>query len=554
MSRRYVCLSMSVAVGLGILFGCGKKPAQKPDVEGKGEPTPVATVPANANTEHVLFAHLSAKAIREGTLFAELKQAIDKNGVTKLWNQVESEASDEIGFKPTELDSVTVVVAEVSPQSAPIFIAMIVSSKPILKGRGFGIEPNAKPDARGFYKSFEGLVHYPDDKTVVLLNPELTDKYLNGYAKDRNAWPFSAELTKAASGHTAFAIANVQKLPIKELGKDPPENIRALLAAKIVTLTADLKGKVLTVNGRASFPDAAAAARAKIDLQPLIQMLAGQIEAIAKADPAQSRELAALDAFKPAIQEARRAIKDIKLDVAGSDLTLSGSYAANFDLAGLVAAVVKETKEAAPRIEVQNNLKQLALSLMIFNDAMGKTPIHGIGKGGMPLKAADEKPLLSWRVGILPYIEQGALYKQFKLDEPWDSEHNKKLIDKMPKLFAPAKGAGKPGYTRMQMVVGPRAMQLPSAKFPASIQDGTSNTIALVEAAEPVIWTKPDDVMFPGKELPKDFRKKFGGEFPGGFYAVMWDGSVRFVSDKVSDETLSRALSPADGKPLGRDW
>ncbi|HXD85924.1 MAG TPA: DUF1559 domain-containing protein, partial [Urbifossiella sp.] len=316
----------------------------------------------------------------------------------------------------------------------------------------------------------------------------------------------------------------------------------------------DLKGKVLTVNGRASFPDAAAAARAKIDLQPLIQMLAGQIEAIAKADPAQSRELAALDAFKPAIQEARRAIKDIKLDVAGSDLTLSGSYAANFDLAGLVAAVVKETKEAAPRIEVQNNLKQLALSLMIFNDAMGKTPIHGIGKGGMPLKAADEKPLLSWRVGILPYIEQGALYKQFKLDEPWDSEHNKKLIDKMPKLFAPAKGAGKPGYTRMQMVVGPRAMQLPSAKFPASIQDGTSNTIALVEAAEPVIWTKPDDVMFPGKELPKDFRKKFGGEFPGGFYAVMWDGSVRFVSDKVSDETLSRALSPADGKPLGRDW
>ena len=407
---------------------------------------------------------------------------------------------------------------------------------------------------RGFYKSFEGFVHYPDDKTVVLLNPELTDKYLNGYAKDRNAWPFSTELTKAASGHTAFAIADVQKLPIKELGKDPPENIRALLAAKIVTLTADLKGKVLTVKGRASFPDAAAAAKAKNDLQPFIGLLAGQIEAIAKVDPAQSRELAALDAFKPAIKEAQRAIKEIKVDVAGSDLTLSGSYSANFDLTSLVAAVVKETKEAAPRIQVQNNLKQLALSLINFSDTIGKAPIHGIGKGGMPLNTADEKPLLSWRVGILPYIEQGNLYKQFRLDEPWDSEHNKKLIDKMPKLFAPAKGTGKPGYTRMQMVVGPSAMQLPNANYPASIQDGTSNTIAIVEAAEPVIWTKPDDVMFPGKELPKDFRKKFGGEFPGGFYVAMWDGSARFVSDKVSDETLGRALSPAGGKPLGRDW
>src|SRR6185437_7981646 len=136
----------------------------------------------------------------------------------------------------------------------------------------------------------------------------------------------------------------------------------------------------------------------------------------------------------------------------------------------------------------------------------------------------------------------------------WDSASNKKLIDKMPKLFAPVKGPGKPGYTHLQMVVGPSAMPLPSISYPASIQDGISNTIAIVEAADAVIWTKPDDVMFPGKELPKDFRKKFGGQFPGGFYVVMWDGSARFVADKVGDMTLSRALSPADGKLLGPDW
>ena len=55
-------------------------------------------------------------------------------------------------------------------------------------------------------------------------------------------------------------------------------------------------------------------------------------------------------------------------------------------------------------------------------------------------------------------------------------------------------------------------------------------------------------------ELPKDFRKKFGGQFPGGFYVAMWDGSVRFVSDKVSDRTLGFALNPSDGNVLGSDW
>src|SRR6185437_8197198 len=113
MSRQSLSVSMLLAAGLGILLGCGKKP--KPNVEVNGDPITLSTVPASATTDYVLFAHLNAKAIPEGSLFTELKQAIDKNGVAKMWDQVESEASNDIGFKPTELDSVTAVVAEVSP-------------------------------------------------------------------------------------------------------------------------------------------------------------------------------------------------------------------------------------------------------------------------------------------------------------------------------------------------------------------------------------------------------------------------------------------------------
>src|SRR5439155_11226502 len=94
----------------------------------------------------------------------------------------------------------------------------------------------------------------------------------------------------------------------------------------------------------------------------------------------------------------------------------------------------------------------------------------------------------------------------------------------------------------------------PGMRYPAGIPDGTSNTIAVVEVAEPVIWTKPADVDLPAKLNPGDLKKKFGGQFPGGFNVAMWDGSVRFVPDTVSERTLANALNPRDGQVLGADW
>src|SRR4051794_13631526 len=69
------------------------------------------------------------------------------------------------------------------------------------------------------------------------------------------------------------------------------------------------------------------------------------------------------------------------------------------------------------------NLEQIALAFHNFQDAHGELPTN--------LLSVDNTPLLSWRVRILPLLDQEELYKQFKIDEPWDSEHNKKLIDKM---------------------------------------------------------------------------------------------------------------------------
>ena len=345
---------------------------------------------------------------------------------------------------------------------------------------------------------------------------------------------------------------SAKQLPLKELPPRAREEFGALVDFQTAALTADIKGKELVVAGRATFPDAATASKAKEPVQKIVGFVLTEVERYTEQSPFDSRDMLALPAFKPVLAEARRALKEPKVEASGSDLILAGSYKADFDIAKVVSDAVKETPEAARRLRARNNLQQCMLAMHSHHDTRGVLPIHGIGPKGEPIKKVTDKPLLSWRVAILPYIEEDALYRQFKHDEPWDSEHNKKLVEKMPKVFGSITKPGKPGYTHLQMVVGPTAMQ-PGARL-ETIQDGTSQTIALVEAAEPVVWTKPDDVMLTGKEAPRDVRKKFGGQFAGGFYAALWDGSGRFVPDTFGDQTIVQALNPNDGRPMPEEW
>jgi hypothetical protein len=188
-----------------------------------------------------------------------------------------------------------------------------------------------------------------------------------------------------------------------------------------------------------------------------------------------------------------------------------------------------------------NNLKQIALAFHNYNDAMGTLPVNQLSKDG--------KPLLSWRVQILPYIEQDQLYKQFKLDESWDSDHNKKLIDRMPELYSPVRGKADPGMTFYQTFGGSNGWMKKGASIPRSFPDGTSNTFMCAEAARPVIWTRPDDMVFDGKKVPE-----LGGMFDGRFHAAMGDGSVRRFRKGADPDVLKLLIDPADGTVLPRDW
>jgi hypothetical protein len=149
-----------------------------------------------------------------------------------------------------------------------------------------------------------------------------------------------------------------------------------------------------------------------------------------------------------------------------------------------------------------------------------------------------DKALLSWRVAILPFLEQFALYERFHLDEAWDSAHNASLLKEMPRTYAPVTAGKTAAYsTCYQRVVGPGSLFDRDGDASVGADLLARPTLMIVEAAEPVPWTKPED-------LPYDDEKPsltLGGPFEDGSYASFVDGTVRFLSREHAPETL-RAL------------
>ncbi len=147
---------------------------------------------------------------------------------------------------------------------------------------------------------------------------------------------------------------------------------------------------------------------------------------------------------------------------------------------------------------------------------------------------------------ILPYIEQGALYQQFHLDEPWDSEHNIKLLDQMPKTYEHPSVRLKPGYTLYQMPTGKNLIGQTEnpVKF-GSMTDGLSNTIAIIETTEAAAkpWTKPGDVN-PLEDLTVIRQAN------GGFVIGMADGSVQTLSAATGEELLKAMLTINGGEAV----
>jgi hypothetical protein len=161
------------------------------------------------------------------------------------------------------------------------------------------------------------------------------------------------------------------------------------------------------------------------------------------------------------------------------------------------------------------------------------------------------RPLHSWRVLLLPYIEQETLYKKIRLNEPWDSPHNSGVLQRTILTFYHCPSAPSPETdTNYVMVVGPAAISDgPHSVGFGDIKDGTSNTIMFVEIKNGGIhWAEPCDLDFGSMSFRVNDPngRGIGSYHPGGAFVKLADASGRFIADDF-DPKLLKALITING-------
>jgi hypothetical protein len=231
---------------------------------------------------------------------------------------------------------------------------------------------------------------------------------------------------------------------------------------------------------------------------------------------------------------------------------------------GLLPAVQK-VRGAANTMKSSNNMRQMALAVHNYIDTNKELPGNSYSPVG--------KPLLSWRVHLLPYIEQDNLYKQFNLDEPWDSPSNIKLLSQMPKIYANPnepdvtsktyyRGFSSPGavfehrpgarpmLNKQKLDQGPLAKLEPFSL--GSVKDLPGETILFIEAGDPVEWTKPEDLdATAGKPFPPLGGMKLQrNRIQVGFL----DGGVKMIRNDLPETTLRAMVTHRGGETIPVGW
>jgi prepilin-type processing-associated H-X9-DG protein len=219
-------------------------------------------------------------------------------------------------------------------------------------------------------------------------------------------------------------------------------------------------------------------------------------------------------------------------------------------LAALLLPAVQSAREAARRSQCMNNLKQIALAFHNYHDVFGTLPPAYVAD-------SDGKPMHSWRVLLLPFLEQRALYDAYNFDEPWDSPANRMVVETMiPVYGCPSDPAAVTATTNYMVITGPGTVfEGAEATSFRQILDGTSNTLLVVEVRDTgVSWAAPIDLDAADIEPPfAGGLRSPGSRHAGGINAALCDGSVRFLSQSISRDTLRAMITKAGGERV-RDF
>lgn len=304
---------------------------------------------------------------------------------------------------------------------------------------------------------------------------------------------------------------------------------------------------------KVKFSSEAAAQTSQDTLLSLRTLLKNLLRNVEKQGPPTPETKAILDLAGELLESAQT-------EVSGPDVLITASTENSLEhIVTQMLPALQASRMAAQRMQDMNNAKQIGLAFWNYHDTYGHFP-----KAVVIDSESGEKR--SWRIELLPFLGYQALYDQYRKDEPWDSEANRKVLAQMPEVYGSATSSGGTNSTFF-VVTGEGTVLSPSQKpltdilsLPEGVErpqsigdnptfyditDGTSNTVLILQTSKDIPWTKAEDI-----PLEEANTAKLGGFHPGGFLAGFADGSVRFVSNHLEAETWKYLLLRDDGQVI----
>ena len=469
----------------------------------------------------------------------------------KIIGMLEKDALGRFGVKVADIDQVLFLGFQIDENgpavgNEPVIVLNLKQDSKanvdsVIKGLTPGDLAEKTHNGMKYQESGNGASYSPDSKTLITGRVEMV-KWLMDATKNgpgRHVW--TKQFKKVANSDFVYVLDMDAMRP--EIDKQTARAGNPMLAAfsplweetSLIVVGAGLTGGSL-LDLTAVCSSEAGAKKVQQTAQSLIplgrNMLTGARAQLRKGPPETQKMMADMVGF------AETALDNMKFTQKGNTAKLSLESEGDSlpVLMALLLPAVQSAREAARRTQSANNLKQIGLAFHNFQDTHRRFP-------GPANVGPDGKTVHSWRVAILPFLGEKELYAAYKLDEPWDSENNKKILDKMPIVYRNPSANTRDNSPNYFGLTGPSTgLGEGSGEAIRSFKDGTSNTILVVGANRDIPWTKPEDIPFdPEKDLPK-----FGGNHQGGFQAVLADGSVRFIAQAIDKMTL-KALLTRDG-------
>jgi hypothetical protein len=472
-----------------------------------------------------------------------------------------AEALDRVGIDPMDISNVSILVGMPGP-NGPIGGAVIETSKDVSIAKLLeALRVDSDPidiDGREAYLIPEtpgALLHQVDSNTIVVSIGDWLDQLVTSENGTGQLATLAASLPRPKGITLISAIKPIRPIltgVVQQQAEQLPEPMRPLteLPELVDALLVNLNPTGVGIAMRLTMLCADEAGATDVE-----KILVDSITFGKEMGIAQAKEAAESSPQSEAVKEATLKYIDRMAEKLSTNFTpvrsgrrvsmmIQGDtgIATTGIMAGLLLPAIQASREAARRMSAGNNLKQIGLAIHNYHAAYNRMP---------PAAIVDEdgKPLLSWRVAILPFVEQQALYEKFHLDEPWDSPHNKPLSEILPSVYIDPSAPLEPGQTVFQAAVGDEFIFETDEEVGfRNVTDGTSNTIMVMEVGREnaVIWSKPDDIAI---DLD-DPLAGLGNAHLGGFHVLMSDGAVRFIANSIDVETFKALLTRAGGEAV----